>query len=248
MVFFAFGVDPFGEYGYVEFPEVSLPSLTLPWAAKRYLILTRTVKNTGLFLGLEDEKDNPSTVLEYKNSPLASPPNSPGVKLVRSTTFDEMLRSPSSEGQLTPLSTVVSKEEVPEKRVDAETEIQAPKAVVPVGSTPIEQKIPFLVPADGEDGGGVSGRTTPEGMASPEMRSSAADGTKGEGAEGKGEINAVDGVEGSGISEKGGQGGPTVEAAEVTASKGKGKAKQITYAAEPDEIDLLLKEWTNVYE
>ncbi len=201
----------------------------------------RTVKNTGLFLGLEDEKENLDTVLEYKNSRLASPPNSPGAKLVRSTTFDEMLRSPSSEGQFTPPSTVVSKEEVAEKH--AETEIQAPTPRVPVGSTPIEQKIPFLVPSEDETGG-VSGRTTPDPMASPEVRAPVAEekqgvGTKGDISEKKAKTDAFEGMEGTGSKEMAG---------EIKASKGKGKAREIASDAEPDDIDLLLKEWTTLHE
>ncbi|OCT46554.1 hypothetical protein CLCR_01855 [Cladophialophora carrionii] len=134
----------------------------------------KTVKNTGLFFGVEDNKENPDTVLEYrKNSRLASPPNSPGAGLGRSATFDELLRSPSSEGQYTPPSTIVSKEEesntvaataaaAAEKPAEPDAVTHAPKVESAEGPAKVKNKIPFLVPAENE-AGDISGRTTPDG-------------------------------------------------------------------------------------
>ncbi|KAJ9602338.1 SNAP receptor activity protein [Cladophialophora chaetospira] len=204
--------------------------------------IQKTVKNTGLFLGLEDEKEHADTVLLYRNSRLASPPGSPAAKLVRSTTFDEMLRSPSSEGtQFTPPSTIVSKEEAPETEKHADVEIKAPQPTVPVGSTPIEQKIPFLLPTEDEVGG-VSGRTTPDPIAQPVTKVAGPEGTKTEASE---ENHALEGVEGSGTSENAGQ---SQDAEGVKLSKGKGKASEIAPEEPPDEIEQLLKEWTTAYE
>jgi hypothetical protein len=215
------------------------------------------VKNTGLFFGVDDNKENPDTVLEYrKDSRLASPPNSPGAKLGRSSTFDEMLRSPSSEGQLTPPSTIVSKEEDPsvaaEKASEPETELHPPQPESAGEAAKVQNRIPFLVPAENE-AGDISGRTTPEGTTNLEEKAPETEETKmgagGESAMGH-VSNDKDAKEQEPLKVEESQ-TPEV-AAEVNPSKskgkGKGKATEVATDEQPDEIDQLLKEWTTVYE
>ncbi|ETI28831.1 hypothetical protein G647_01283 [Cladophialophora carrionii CBS 160.54] len=230
-----------------------------------------TVKNTGLFFGVEDNKENPDTVLEYrKDSRLASPPNSPGAKLGRSTTFDELLRSPSSEGQYTPPSTIVSKEEdanavaataAAEKPAEPDAGTHAPKVESAEGAAKIKNKIPFLVPAENE-AGDISGRTTPDGTMNLDEKAPEA----GEKPTQQTQIGAEEEKPTERVSrdhdpqkqeqeqerEKAEEGQPSEVPAVVSPSKGKdkgkGKATDMATDEQPDEIEQLLKEWTTVYE
>jgi hypothetical protein len=151
-----------------------------------------------------------------------------------------MLSSPSLEGQFTPPSTIVSKDggatSDPEKHIQ-EPEIVAPKPISAAEATvtPIEQKIPFLVPSADDEGKDVSGRTTPEpnvnGQPKPdESEMKAAQEVKGEKEK---EIDAAEGLQRSTTS---------------AGSKGKGKAKEVASEGPLDEVDELLKQWTTVLE
>ena len=128
-----------------------------------------------------------------------------------------------------------------------ETEIHAPKPVSAVGSTPIEQKIPFLVPAENETGD-HSGRTTPDVSSKAEK---AALLPEEQSKSGQKDLQSSDGN-----NDLGGSAAPGTTAAEedtsektevVRNSKGKGKAKEVVSQGQPDDVEQLLEEWTNIY-
>ncbi|OAP62305.1 hypothetical protein AYL99_04508 [Fonsecaea erecta] len=79
---------------------------SLPSPAAAMGTIQETVKNSGLFFGVEEESENPDTVLEYDKAEFgdagASQPlglSSP--KFVRSPTFDDILKPPSTKGRST---------------------------------------------------------------------------------------------------------------------------------------------------
>ncbi|KIX96036.1 uncharacterized protein Z520_08291 [Fonsecaea multimorphosa CBS 102226] len=78
----------------------SLPSPTAAMGS-----IQETVKNSGLFFGVEEESENPDNVLEY-NKPgdgdagASQPAESGGPKFARAPTFDDILKPPSSRSTL----------------------------------------------------------------------------------------------------------------------------------------------------
>ena len=190
------------------------------------------MKKSGLFFGVEDAVENADTVLQYadhKGSGVASPrPDSDIARLARSPTFEDMLKSPSSESIPTPSSPATSKEGVHTPYKPAEPEIKSPQPQVAMKPSLMEQEVPNLFASIDE----------PEDTRKPDMADAHS-------------ISAAKSSEYAqyAADEAKGEAGSEPEVSKE--AKEKFPEKQWEKAAEEgrrDEIDQLLKEWTTMYE
>lgn len=211
---------------------------------------------------MDDESENPDTVLEYKAGGRASHRPSSievgiGKKPMRSPTFDEFLHSPTSPTtRFTPASsTKDDAAQLSEKLVEADAvapQVQTAKVEI-VAPTPdkaaAEQKIPFLVPPE-DEGKDTASVASVSPSPSPDPNAEASQGLLS--AEEKQDEKSDPAT--AAAEEKKAEHEAGEEQLQQTSSKDKGKGKARAegpgeqQGQQPDEIDRLLKEWTTVHE
>ncbi|KIW98576.1 uncharacterized protein Z519_00237 [Cladophialophora bantiana CBS 173.52] len=192
--------------------------------------IQQTVKNSGLFFGVEEESENPDTVLEF-NKPRVGDAgalrrfDSTGPKLARSPTFDDILKPPSPiKGRPAPSLPATSTTQVPglEGAGRSGTTAPLPEAAVEVEST--QQEATNLPSTEDAEKDTHPPATMGEGSAAVPVSTNR---TESPPAEAGPDESFKDEVESSGEDRT----GKEEEAAE----------------GEPDAIDRLLNEWTTLY-
>ncbi|OQV04703.1 hypothetical protein CLAIMM_09552 [Cladophialophora immunda] len=107
----------------------SLPSPTAALGS-----IQETVKNSGLFFGVDEESENPDTVLEYhkhgeSGAGASQAANSAGPRIARSQTFDDILNAPPVKGPSTsplPVTTTLESPKPDLESTDNSNTIPAP--------------------------------------------------------------------------------------------------------------------------